>query len=182
MKYKIFTDGGARGNPGPAGAGVQVVAVWGVGEGGGGTKGERQSVIYEQASCLGRATNNEAEYKAFLAALEWLRDRLVLAVENGGDGEGRDGEGGGGSGGEDGGEGVRGLVEQVEFYLDSKLVVEQVLKNWKLKEPRLKELAEKAWELMAELEELGVELSLAHVGREQNKGADSLVNRALDVA
>ena len=53
-----YIDGGARGNPGPAGFGVRVEAQDG-------------SLIEEFAESIGTATNNVAEYRALLAALEW---------------------------------------------------------------------------------------------------------------
>ena len=53
-----YIDGGARGNPGPAGFGVRVEAQGG-------------TVIEEFAESIGTATNNVAEYRALLAALEW---------------------------------------------------------------------------------------------------------------
>ena len=57
-----YIDGGARGNPGPAGYGVHIERADG-------------SVV-ELHGGLGIATNNVAEYNGLLAALEW-------AVENG---------------------------------------------------------------------------------------------------
>jgi ribonuclease HI len=55
MKVTAFIDGAARGNPGPAGAGAYFVA---------GDEPARE--LFE---ALGRATNNEAEYRALLLAL-----------------------------------------------------------------------------------------------------------------
>jgi len=55
-----YIDGGARGNPGPAGFGVRI-------EEPGGT------LIEEFAESIGIATNNVAEYRGLLAALEWAR-------------------------------------------------------------------------------------------------------------
>ena len=60
MRLLIHTDGAARGNPGPAGAG----AVLRDGEG---------HVVAEIAQPLGRATNNVAEWTAVLLALEEAR-------------------------------------------------------------------------------------------------------------
>lgn len=57
---KVFCDGGARGNPGPA-AGAFVVEVDG-------------KIIYKGAKFLGKATNNVAEYSALALALTWLKD------------------------------------------------------------------------------------------------------------
>lgn len=53
-----YIDGGARGNPGPAGYGVHVVD----------DQGTLLAEIYEG---IGNATNNVAEYRGLLAALEW---------------------------------------------------------------------------------------------------------------
>jgi len=57
MKTIIYTDGGSRGNPGPAGIGVIFTD-------------ERGKVIKEYAEKIGRATNNEAEYEAVIFALQ----------------------------------------------------------------------------------------------------------------
>ncbi|GIK84494.1 MAG: hypothetical protein BroJett025_11160 [Patescibacteria group bacterium] len=68
-------------------------------------------------------------------------------------------------------------VEAIDFNLDSKLVVEQMNKKWKIKEPRMLVLAQKCWDL---IKELGIEVTFSHVMREKNKEADLLVNQALD--
>jgi len=57
MKIIIYTDGGSRGNPGPAGIGVIFTD-------------EKGKVIKEYAQKIGRATNNEAEYEAIIFALQ----------------------------------------------------------------------------------------------------------------
>ena len=55
-KLTTYTDGGARGNPGPAGIGVVI----------------RHGLLTVEAfgRYIGETTNNQAEYKALLAALE----------------------------------------------------------------------------------------------------------------
>ncbi len=53
----IHVDGGARGNPGPAGAGVVI-------------RDDSGRLLYEAGYYLGRQTNNAAEYHALLRALE----------------------------------------------------------------------------------------------------------------
>ena len=55
-----YIDGGARGNPGPAGFGVRVEEAGG-------------ALIEEFAESIGVATNTVAEYRALLAALEWAK-------------------------------------------------------------------------------------------------------------
>lgn len=56
-----YIDGGSRGNPGPAGFGVQIVD----GDG---------TVIAELCGSLPDTTNNVAEYHGLLAALSWAVD------------------------------------------------------------------------------------------------------------
>ncbi|MCD6364354.1 MAG: ribonuclease HI family protein [Planctomycetes bacterium] len=59
---EIYTDGGSRGNPGPAATGMVIVSP------------DDGTVLREAGVYLGRATNNVAEYSAVLAALEAARD------------------------------------------------------------------------------------------------------------
>jgi ribonuclease HI len=53
----VYVDGGARGNPGPAGFGVRIERADG-------------ELVEEFAESIGVATNNVAEYSALIAALE----------------------------------------------------------------------------------------------------------------
>lgn len=53
----IYSDGGARGNPGPAAAAYIILS-------------EKGSVLKTESRYLGRRTNNQAEYEAVIAALE----------------------------------------------------------------------------------------------------------------
>ncbi|HKT79323.1 MAG TPA: ribonuclease HI family protein [Vicinamibacterales bacterium] len=53
-----YIDGGARGNPGPAGFGVRI-------------ENEDGALVEEFAESIGIATNNVAEYRGLIAALEW---------------------------------------------------------------------------------------------------------------
>ena len=57
MKIIIYTDGGSRGNPGPAAIGVIFTD-------------EKGRVLKEYAQKIGRATNNEVEYEAVIFALQ----------------------------------------------------------------------------------------------------------------
>jgi ribonuclease HI len=57
----VWTDGGARGNPGPAGIGAVVATPDG-------------TVLAEISEGIGWATNNVAEYRAVIAGLERARD------------------------------------------------------------------------------------------------------------
>src|SRR5262249_23307896 len=62
-----FSDGGARGNPGPAAVGVVLCDPQG-------------KVLQETARCIGDATNNVAEYSAMLLALELARKHKARRV------------------------------------------------------------------------------------------------------
>ena len=134
MEVTIFTDGGSRGNPGPAAIGVVIL--------------NGPVVLHEISSVIGIATNNDAEYQACIASLEWL----LLREQP---------------------------VTKVTWRLDSKLVVEQLSKRWKIKDPKIKGYAEICWK---HLRELAVPSSFNHVPRADNSHADALVNQALDAA
>lgn len=62
-KATIHTDGGARGNPGPSGIGVVI---------------EFEGQTHKFKEFIGHATNNQAEYRAVLLALEKAKE---LGVE-----------------------------------------------------------------------------------------------------
>ena len=109
---------------------------------------ESGAVLHEFSKYIGVATNNEAEYSALFTALEWILQNFEK--EN---------------------------ASIVTFYLDSKLVVEQMNRNWKIKEPRMRILAQKCWDVV---EKISAKSTFVHVRREKNKEADLLVNQALD--
>jgi len=60
QKVKLYTDGGARGNPGPAGAGVVILD-------------EKGNVLKEVSEFLGKQTNNFAEYQAVILGLKKVK-------------------------------------------------------------------------------------------------------------
>jgi len=61
MAIVAYIDGGARGNPGPAGYGVRI-------------EDEQGALINEFSGYLGTSTNNVAEYNGLLAALRYARE------------------------------------------------------------------------------------------------------------
>ena len=65
--FSVNIDGGARGNPGPAGWGVVVHNAAG-------------EVIAELSGAIAHATNNVAEYSGLLAALDWCVQHGASAV------------------------------------------------------------------------------------------------------
>ncbi len=130
-KVIIYTDGGARGNPGQAGAGAVII------------DGDK---TYELKKYLGDdLTNNWAEYEAVILA---LAEAKKLGFSG----------------------------RELEVRMDSKLVVEQVLGNWKIKEPSLKPQVAKVRALLADFPKY----HFVHIPREENGEADRLVNEALD--
>lgn len=65
----LFADGGARGNPGPAGAGAVVY-------------GPDGSVIAQVSKYLGTKTNNWAEYEALIEGLRHAKEHFGTPVEH----------------------------------------------------------------------------------------------------
>jgi len=59
MDISVFTDGGSRGNPGPAAIGVVVYD-------------KNKNIVFELAKYIGNKTNNQAEYQAVLEAVKWI--------------------------------------------------------------------------------------------------------------
>ncbi len=55
---KVFTDGGSRGNPGPAAAGVFITL--------------ENEELFKGGKYLGETTNNIAEYQALILAVNWV--------------------------------------------------------------------------------------------------------------
>jgi ribonuclease HI len=129
-KLIIYTDGGARGNPGPAGIGAVIYD-------------EKQRVVVEISEYLGVATNNQAEYRALLAALK--KAQSLEATE-------------------------------LEFYLDSELVVKQLNREYKVKNKDLAPLFLTIHNLSLSFKKI----TYTHVPRERNKEADQLANEAMD--
>lgn len=69
MQFTLYADGGARGNPGPAGSGAVVFDA----------AGKR---VVEVSDYLGETTNNVAEYEAVLRGLAKLKDEYVEGFFN----------------------------------------------------------------------------------------------------
>ena len=67
-------------------------------------------------------------------------------------------------------------IKEIQVFLDSNLVVEQVNKNFKVKAGNLKVLNSKVDDLIQEFNFIEIN----HVYREENKRADQLANMALD--
>lgn len=111
-KVKIFTDGAARGNPGPSAIGIVM-------ESGGAKKTYREFIGY--------ATNNEAEYKALIFALQKVK--LIHGKTK-----------------------SKGLI--LDCYLDSELVVKQLNHEYKVIEENIQKLFLITWNLAVDFKEV----------------------------
>jgi ribonuclease HI len=95
----VYTDGGARGNPGPSAIGVYIAD-------------EKNNQVAGFGRTIGIATNNVAEYKAVIEALDWIIENKKLLSEN----------------------------AKINFFLDSKLICSQIVGLFKVKNIGLKDL------------------------------------------
>jgi ribonuclease HI len=130
QKLIIYTDGGARGNPGPAGAGVAIYD-------------EHKNLLSKHFKFLGDMTNNQAEYEAVVYA-------ICEAKKIG--------------------------AQEIDFYLDSELLVGQLSREFKIKNMELAKYFIKIWNAGQAFKKI----SYYHIPREENKVADKLVNQAID--
>lgn len=130
MIYRLYADGGARGNPGPAASGYFLF-------------GENDDLVDYGGEYLGEVTNNQAEYKALLSGLKLAHKRKVT---------------------------------ELEIFMDSELIVKQVLGEYKVKDAQMREFFVK---VKAQLEKF-VSYKIIHVKRNKNYFADRMVNIILD--
>ncbi|MDD4995950.1 MAG: ribonuclease HI family protein [Patescibacteria group bacterium] len=68
MKLIIYTDGGARGNPGPAGSGAVIYD-------------SQMNVIKECSKFFEKATNNQAEYEALILGLGKAKELKATEID-----------------------------------------------------------------------------------------------------
>lgn len=127
----IFSDGGARGNPGPSAIGVVL---------------HLPQDTVELSQYIGSGTNNQAEYQAVIAGLEKIQE---LNFTN----------------------------QEINWFLDSELVVKQLNGEYKIKDKILQEKVKIIQDLISKM---NLKINFTHVARDKNKQADKLVNQALD--
>lgn len=125
------SDGGARGNPGEAAIGILIR--------------DNNQILKKYSERIGTATNNIAEYRALIKALE-------LALEY--------------------------TKEEIICFLDSELIVKQLLGEYQVKNPTLLDLFLK----VQKLQENFKSITYKHVSRQDKfqKIVDSLLNKELD--
>lgn len=114
QKVVIHTDGGAKGNPGPAAIGV-VIDIGGD--------------IKEYHQAIGRTTNNVAEYRAVLFALQKLKQLL-----------GKDDA----------------RKAHIKLKTDSELVTKQINGKYKVKNEQLKALFIDLWNLLQDFDNITI--------------------------
>lgn len=102
--------------------------------------------LVKKGEYIGQATNNVAEYQAVIEALSWLKSNIKYPISN------------------------------ISFFLDSKLIVNQLNGLFKIKNSGLRNLIIKVRQLE---KEVGGNVSYRLISREKNKEADTLVNRSL---
>jgi ribonuclease HI len=129
-KLIIYTDGGARGNPGPAGIGAIA-------------KNDDNEIVFEISEFIGKTTNNQAEYRALVSAIKKAKQLKT---------------------------------EEVDFFLDSELVVRQLNGEYKVKNKDLMPLFLEISNFKKQFKKI----TFSHVRREFNKEADKLANMAMD--
>jgi ribonuclease HI len=130
--YTIYTDGGSRGNPGPAGAGGVIY-------------NSENKIVHELSEYLGINTNNYAEYKGIILT---LKKAIELNIN----------------------------TSEINVFMDSKLVVNQINGQWKVKHPNIIPLHKELSELLKSFEKI----TFKHIYRNLNTKADSLANMAMD--
>ena len=111
-KIKMFTDGGSRGNPGPAAVGVYV-----------------ETLDKKYGECIGKTTNNVAEYQALIFGLKKLKQLLGKEKTK---------------------------QYEVECYLDSELVVKQLNHEYKLKDENVQRNFIEIWNLMIDFKSVKI--------------------------
>lgn len=147
MTLKVYTDGGARGNPGPASIGIVFYL-----------NGKK---VFSHREDIGVATNNVAEYSAVVTALENIKNQISLLRPAQRDFEGQAKIK------------MTNQILNIQFFSDSSLLVNQVNGFFKVKNARIKEFIFKIRTLE---QEIGLPINYNHVPREKNQVADDLVN------
>lgn len=129
---KIYTDGAARGNPGPAACAFLFV--------------HNNEIIYTDVSYIGIATNNQAEYQAIINALKNVGSFHP---------------------------------KHIKLFSDSKLVIQQLNRKWKINVPHLLKLSSQVFQMIDKFEKV----DFFHVKRNDPfiKKCDLLCNERLDI-
>jgi len=110
--------------------------------------------IWAYHADIGIATNNDAEYRALIEALKKIRNSKSEDPNKSKFPSFKE-------------------IEKIEFYSDSRLMVNQVRGLFKVKNGKIKEYI---LQIRAFEQEIGLSLTYTHVPREENSEADTMVN------
>jgi len=135
--YIIRTDGGARGNPGPAALGAVI-------------ESEQGTVLKEVSEYIGEKTNNEAEYRAPIAALKKLKSLIGKAEAK---------------------------KAVVRVFADSELLVKQMNGQYKIENKNMQKFFLELWNLKIDFQKVTFESvpreQNKHADRLVNEAIDS---------
>ena len=117
-KIIIYTDGGSRGNPGPAAIGIIFC-------------NEKGEIIKKHAELLGDSTNNEAEYKAVISALQKFKALFGKKLAS---------------------------QSELEVKSDSELLIKQLAGEYKVLDSKIQPLFLKVWNLKIDFKKVQFKL------------------------
>ncbi|MCK5044755.1 ribonuclease HI family protein [Candidatus Parcubacteria bacterium] len=113
-KFIICTDGGSRGNPGPSAIGVVFY-------------NEKEEILKRCSQCLGKATNNQAEYQAVIFALKKFKALFGKATAQ---------------------------SAEIEMRSDSELLVNQLNAKYKILDEKIQPLFLEIWNLRIDFKKI----------------------------
>ena len=113
-KFIIYTDGGSRGNPGPSATGVVFC-------------NSQEEILKRYSQCLGKATNNQAEYQAVIFALKKFKAVFGKAAAQ---------------------------SAEIEIRSDSELLVKQLTGKYKIVDEKIQPLFLEIWNLKIDFQKI----------------------------
>lgn len=128
--WKLYVDGAARNNPGPAGIGIYCE--------------KNGDAFFKKGFFIGSKTNNQAEYIALLIGLALVYEHVMQH-------------------------------DSMMIFSDSQLMVQQILGNYRVKQPELQKLYTKVISSLSHFS-----YTIHHIPREENRIADMLANQGID--
>ena len=111
---------------------------------------ENNFILKTYKEYIGEATNNQAEYGALVKSLEVIKKMI---------------------------ENNEADIDEIEFYSDSELMVNQINFDYRVKEPDLAVLNNKFHVL---IKKLNKPYKIYYISRDKNKNSDRLANKAID--
>lgn len=117
-KIIIYTDGGSRGNPGPAAVGILFC-------------NEKGEIIKKYSEYLGNCTNNEAEYKAVIFALQKFKALFGKKLAS---------------------------QSEIETRSDSELLIKQLAGQYKVLDSKIQSLFLAVWNLKTDFKKVQFKL------------------------